>query len=210
MRGCKPLSEMGAMSHQFWALAKNQDLIGWRDFTKGYISTHFYAMQSFHLTMLSSYLNGEDRTKQFISKLLQITHSRWICRNISSHNRQHGCLNALNVTEIMQEIETFSNLAPEEVAEESYFLLEINFTELSGFHIEVQKYWILAVNAARTAREVKLASRVRAKQANQKANAKIPSRKKLGILNIEQQIQRDGLECNTDQHRSGPKFAALD
>ncbi len=37
MRGNKPFSEMGTMSHQFRALAKSQDLIGWRDFTKGYI-----------------------------------------------------------------------------------------------------------------------------------------------------------------------------
>ncbi len=87
MRGDKPFSEMGAMSHQFRALAANQDLIGWRDFTKGYISTHFYAIQFFHLTMSSSYLNGEDWTKQFISKLLQITHSQWIYQNISLHNR---------------------------------------------------------------------------------------------------------------------------
>jgi hypothetical protein len=60
MRGDKPLSEKGAMSHQFKALANSKDLIGWRDFTKGYISTHFYEIQSFHLTMSSSYLNGED------------------------------------------------------------------------------------------------------------------------------------------------------
>ena len=78
MRGDKPLSEMGAMPHQFRAVAENQDLIGWRDFTKGYISTHFYAIQSFHQTMSSSYLKGEDWNKQFISKLLQITHSLWI------------------------------------------------------------------------------------------------------------------------------------
>jgi hypothetical protein len=44
MRGDKPLSEMGAMSHQFRALAESQDLIGWRDFTEEYISTHFYAI----------------------------------------------------------------------------------------------------------------------------------------------------------------------
>jgi hypothetical protein len=76
MRGDKALSEMGAMSHQFRALVNSQELIGWRDFTEGYISTHFYEIQSFHLTMLSSYLIGEDWTKQFISKLLQIIHSQ--------------------------------------------------------------------------------------------------------------------------------------
>jgi len=41
MRGDKPLSEMGCMSPQFKALTCSQDLIGWRDFTEGYISTHF-------------------------------------------------------------------------------------------------------------------------------------------------------------------------
>ena len=61
--------------------------------------------------MLSSYLNGENWTKQFISKLLQITHSQWIYQNISLHDRQHGYLHAMNATEIMQEIETLSNLA---------------------------------------------------------------------------------------------------
>jgi hypothetical protein len=157
MRGDKRFSEMGAMSHQSRALAASQDLIGWRDFTERYISTHFYVIQSFHLTMSSSYLNGEDWTKQFISKLLQITHSQWIYQNISLHDRRHGYLHAMNATEIMQEIETLSNLAPEEVAKEIRFLLEINFTDLSGFHIEAQKYWILAVNAAHMARDLALA-----------------------------------------------------
>ncbi len=113
--------------------------------------------------MSSSYLNGEDWTKQFISKLLQITHSQWIYQNISLQDRQHGYLHAINATEIKQEIETLSNLAPKEVAKESRFLHEINFTDLSRFHIEAQKYWIFAVNAACTARDLALARGARTK-----------------------------------------------
>jgi hypothetical protein len=59
MRGSKPLAKMGFMSPQFKALAISQDIIGWREFTEGHTS-HFYAIQSFHLAMSSSYLNGED------------------------------------------------------------------------------------------------------------------------------------------------------
>jgi hypothetical protein len=66
---------VGFMSPQFKALAISQDLIEWRDFTEGHISTHFYAIQTCHLAMSSSYLNWEDWTKQFISKILQIMHS---------------------------------------------------------------------------------------------------------------------------------------
>ena len=83
----------------------------------------------------------------------------------------------MNATEIMQEIETLSNLAPEEVANESRFLLKINFTYLSGFHTEAQKNWILAVNAARTARDLELARGARTKQAKQKVDTKILNRK---------------------------------
>jgi hypothetical protein len=63
----------------------------------------------------------------------------------------------------MQKIETLSNLAPEDVPEASRFLLEINFTNLSRFHIKTQKYWTLAVNAARMAQELDLARGTRAK-----------------------------------------------
>jgi hypothetical protein len=94
MRGNRPLLVMGFMSPQFKALVASQDLIGWREFTKGHISTtHFYTVQSFHLAMSSSYLNGEEWTKQcMISKLLQITHSQWIFRNFSLHDKTHGYL----------------------------------------------------------------------------------------------------------------------
>jgi hypothetical protein len=155
--------------------------------------------------MLSSYLNEEDWTKQFISKLLQIAHSQWIYQNISLHGRQHGYLHAMNAAEIMQEIETLSNLAPEEVAKESHFLLKINFTDLSRFHIEAQKYWILAVNAARMAWDLALARGARTKQAKQKVNTKILSRKKLGIVNIEQQIRRDGMHWCITQTSTDPE-----
>ncbi len=42
MRGEVPLSAMGSMSPQFRALTTSQDLIRWRDFTVGHISTPFY------------------------------------------------------------------------------------------------------------------------------------------------------------------------
>ena len=51
MREDKPLSQIGFMSPQFNALANSQDIIGWREFTKGHISSHFYEIQTFHLTM---------------------------------------------------------------------------------------------------------------------------------------------------------------
>jgi hypothetical protein len=148
MRGNKPFLTLGYMSSKLKVLAESQDQIGWRNFTEGHISTHFYKIQTFHLTMSSSFLNGTDWTKQFITKILQIMHSQWIYQNILVHNKRQGYLHNKRSAELIKEMEALSDLAPEDVPEASRFLLEINFTELSKCHIETQKYWTLAVNAA--------------------------------------------------------------
>jgi hypothetical protein len=92
MWGDKPDAEFGAMSHRMKALAKSQDITGYHNFMEGYILAHFYAIQSFHLAISSSYLNGTGWAEQFISKLLHVTHSQWIFRNISLHNKIKGYL----------------------------------------------------------------------------------------------------------------------
>ena len=95
MRGDKPFADMGAMSSRMKALAQSQDKIGYRNFMEGHILIHFYEIQNFHLAMTSSFLNGADWAKQFISKILHVMHSQWIFRNISLHDKINGYLHKL-------------------------------------------------------------------------------------------------------------------
>jgi hypothetical protein len=139
------------MSQKMCTLAESQDKIGWRNFTEGYISTHFYNIQRFHLSMSSSYLNSVDWTKHFISKISQLTHLQWIYRNISLHDRCQGYLRNKQSEDLLQEITELSDLSPEEVPENCRFLLEISFTELASSQLEKQRYWTLAMKAALTA-----------------------------------------------------------
>jgi hypothetical protein len=92
MQNDKQFTQLGYVSKKMHTLVDSQDKIGWRHFTEGYISSHFYNIQRFHLLMSSNYLNGADWTKQFISKILQLTHSQWIHRNISLHDKRHSYL----------------------------------------------------------------------------------------------------------------------
>ncbi len=119
MRGDKPFSELGAMSAKMLALAKSQDIIGWRNFTEGRISTHFYEIQQFHLAMHSSYLSGANWTKQFISRILHITHSQWIFRNISLHDKSFGYIHNKQLGDITCKIDELADAAPELIPPES-------------------------------------------------------------------------------------------
>ncbi len=104
MRDDKPFSQLGYMSEKMCVLAESQDKIGWQNFTEGYISAQFYNIQHFHLSMSGGYLNRLDWTKQFISKILQITHAQWIYRNIFLHDKQQGYLRHKRSEDLLQEI----------------------------------------------------------------------------------------------------------
>jgi len=150
MRGNKPFADMGAMSPRMKALAQSQDKMGYCNFMEGYTSIHYYEIQKFHLAMSSSFLNGADWAKQFISEILHITHSQWIFHNFSLHDKRKGYLHKKKVEEIALELGSLEVLAPEDVPAESRFLLEIDFNDLNKSNVDSQKYWILAINTALT------------------------------------------------------------
>ena len=127
MQGDKPFADMGAKSPRMKALVQSQDMIGYRNFMEGHILTHFYKIQNFHLAIL----NGADWAKQFISKMLLVTYSQWIFRNISLHDKINGYLHKKESEEIALELESVAGIAPEDIPAESQFLVEINFREIS-------------------------------------------------------------------------------
>ena len=167
------------------------------------------------MSMSSSYLNGSDWTKQFISKLLQLTHLQWIYSNISLHDKQQGYLRNKQSRDLLQEITELLELSPDEVPEGSRFLLEVNFTDLTSSHLKTQCYWTLTVNAALTAKQLESNRGVRSKRIRYKLNRKLPSRKKLGVVAIEQQIRSNGMHQapspthSEDQHRHQTSLTLL-
>ncbi len=100
------------------------------------------------------------------------------------------------------------DLAPEDVPAESRFLLEINYTNLATFHIETQKYWTLLVRAAIHSKTLEQAQGACSKQIRWKNNSKLPSRKKMGIVAIEQQIRQDAVtKTLTTKNQPGRRTA---
>jgi hypothetical protein len=119
MRGNKPFSEFGAMSAKMLALAKSRYIKGWHNFTEGHISTHFYEIQQFHLAMHSSYLSSADWMRKFISRILHITHSQWIFRNILLHDKSFGYIHNKQLGDITRKIDELADAARESILLES-------------------------------------------------------------------------------------------
>ena len=89
-RGTIQFEDIGIMSHQMIQLARSQDKIGCMNFTEGRISHHFYEIHNYYLSFSPSFLNGGNWMRQFIPRILRITHSQWIHRNFTLHHHQRG------------------------------------------------------------------------------------------------------------------------
>jgi hypothetical protein len=139
------------LSGQMQQLAEEQDSIGWTHFLRGKISKQFYHNQQAYLAGSPSPLNGRDWVKSFISELLAISHTQWIFRNITLHDKRQGFVAVTRKKELIAEIEKLHSTPIDDIPTESKFLLDCNLDELKAANNDYQEHWIEAILVARRA-----------------------------------------------------------
>jgi hypothetical protein len=145
---CSLALHLPQIFHEF---AKSQDVIGWDNFAAGMVSTKLLRIQSLHLTEGNLSFCATRWVTGLITQLLQVTHTQWIYQCVLVHNHTTGMLISPHKENLMKEIEYQLTLGPNTLAEEDRFLLECNFDDLMTTIGEHQKYWLLAIKAAREA-----------------------------------------------------------
>jgi hypothetical protein len=136
---------------EFHRFAYTQDMIGWDNFMLGKISTHLRPIQYSHLLSSPLMLTVDDWMKQFINQLIHIVHGQWIHCNILKHHETLGSIRKMERRQLLlREIDGLMTLTPEDVPEETKFLLEVDFACLWAGDLVGQHYWVHAVKAAIT------------------------------------------------------------
>ena len=82
-----------------------------------------------------------------------MTHSQWILRNFMLHDTAAGFLRLKDWLKLITKIAELSTTNPNELPEESRFLLEIDTNWLAEGDFDGQDYWVHAMEAAITARQ---------------------------------------------------------
>jgi hypothetical protein len=126
------------MSDSMHRAAISQDAIGWREFMEGKVSKKIAAIQEAHCAISSCGMNGTDWMKHFISHLLHLSHSQWICRNITLHDKLHGTLLLCKWEDVLKELDSLIEIDPGEIPVECHFLLEFDFDSLYRSSFETQ------------------------------------------------------------------------
>jgi len=146
------VTEGGFGSLDVRVAAVGQDMIGWTEFLHGKVSVEIAAIQKLHcMSSPACRLTGNDWMKAFISHLLQMSHSQWIFRNYTLHDKQRGYLRLRLRSDTLREINELLETPPSEIHPQSQYLLELDHSSMYNARYEDQAYWVLALKAARRA-----------------------------------------------------------
>ncbi len=133
--------------------AVSQDLIEWTEFLHAKVSVEIASIQQLHcMSSLSCRLTGKDWMKAFISLIIQISHSQWIFRNYTLHDKQRGYLRLQLRSEVLRKIHELLETAPSDVPPESQYLLELDHSTLYNASYEDQAYWVSGIESGSTRR----------------------------------------------------------
>ncbi len=89
--------------------------------------------------------------KHFIGRHLLISHSQWLYRNFILHDKSRSHLHLQRQKEVLKEVDRLMDTNPDNIPQESQYLLELDFTSLYNSSFERQSYWVLAMKAAQQA-----------------------------------------------------------
>ena len=137
--------------------------------------------------------------RQFIGRILHITHSQWIYRNLILHDHRNGYLRRNEQESILLEIEKLADTNPDDLPEESRFLLEIDFDRLCRSDLGDQQYWVVAMAAARKAGQRAARRCARARRIHANRSRLVSRRRRMGILDVERQVRLDWAHCGSAQ-----------
>jgi hypothetical protein len=139
---------------RYQKMARSQDEIGWRRFMEGMIVKEFRQLQEIYVVGNGLFKTSKTWTEELIVKLIEIVHGQWLYRNIQVHDKVTGLNATLRKEDIQNQIETQQAMGFEGLLEEDAFLGECNLGDLELTSGRNGIYWLLAIRAARVAKEI--------------------------------------------------------
>ena len=88
--------------------------------------------------------------KQFVERLVNISHSQWLYRNFTLHHYAKGYLRQWAEKEIIEEVKRLADTRPSEIPLECNYLLELPQRPQQSSSAAYKAYWVLARRAAKS------------------------------------------------------------
>ena len=137
---------------RFYKLGQSMDMIGWRQFMEGLVSSEVLTIQADCVAFGGCSLSLDNWTKGISIKLLEVTHGQWLYRNMLIHDTVSGLQDVERKEDLQKAIKEEIEVGGAGLDKQDRYLLEINLEDLETSSGEDQYYWLIAIRAARADR----------------------------------------------------------
>ena len=135
-------------------MARCQDIIGWRRFMEGMISSRLVEVQREFFALRGTGWKLDKWKVGLVTRLLKIMHGQWLYRNVVVHDKVAGRLAVTRKEEIAAQIKEQLALGGNSLLESDAYLMEVNMEDLAESTGVQHEYWLLAIKAARVASQL--------------------------------------------------------
>ena len=143
------------------------------------------------MALSDGHMNFTEWTKGLISRILKITQSQWMYKNVSFHDKQHGYARRKRVEELNNQIRQLSDTNPRDIPQDSKFLLERDENDLTRDSVLKKEYYVEAMEAAIKAGRRIAAMGRRAKKVKRRMCRQLRRKKRLGVFAVMKEIRED-------------------
>jgi hypothetical protein len=133
------------------AVAKESDRLGWDSFLEGRITSLWLSMVLPMLRKSVHSLLPPSWDLQLINKLHNIVHKQWIYRNTGIHYRGTDGFTMPEHNKIINRVEEYSLIDPEDLLPRHQYLLNTDFEALGSGPTVVRQIWLANITSARAA-----------------------------------------------------------
>ncbi len=129
-------------------MARESDRLGWDSLLEGRITTLWLPLVSQLLSKSSRSLLTPSWGRQFINKLHNIIQKQWIYRNTFIHYQSTDGLTTLEHHKIINWVEEYALINPEELLSQHQYLMEADFKTLGSGPAYNRQIWLTNVDSA--------------------------------------------------------------
>ena len=148
-QGKRPMMEcLSVQTSEYVNLAQVCDRIGYDGLVEGRIASKWLEIVRPMLKEAGLRLSPQRWGREFVAKLLNITHKQWIFRNSKKHFRGEGGLTAAESQSMFDRIEELMHTDPDKLLPKHKHLMNEDFRALGEGAARHRQYWIANMETA--------------------------------------------------------------
>ena len=124
------------------------DLLGWKNFTEARLSSTLFSIQEAWLQTCGTRLTISSWTKQFLTRIINITRRQWLYRNAKIHITHVEGITLATHERIMNRTKSLMATDPMDLLPQHRSLLQVDYKTLGEGPTLDRQYWIACVESA--------------------------------------------------------------